>query len=196
MKLFKISIISIISILIFQSQLYGINLSCDFEQRLNDRELNGVTCSQKFKPICQIKSEDRHHSWISEVIIKKKDVVIMKEQSDYSRSISNNKRRKELRSEDEERGLKVESVIHQKGEWIIKTLDERYKQDRYIFVISNKIEFNSSSYTLLFDNMTKQSTLTEYNSNYRESLDGTHTKSLSNPVNYTVSYFGECEELD
>ena len=72
MKLFKISVISIISILIFQSQLYGINLRCDFKQRLNDRELNGVKCSVNYSPpLCVIESNDKLHKVIQEVKLKK-----------------------------------------------------------------------------------------------------------------------------
>ena len=73
MKLFKISFISIISILIFQSQLYGINLRCDFKQRLNDTEFSGVKCNDdKSSPICYTVSDERSgelKEWISSVSI-------------------------------------------------------------------------------------------------------------------------------
>lgn len=82
MKFFKISFISIISILIFQSQLYGINLRCDFQQRLygiNDKEYNGVSCGWMGSKsdcekhgcnICNVRDDGELFDWISEVIIK------------------------------------------------------------------------------------------------------------------------------
>ena len=77
MKLFKILFISIISILIFQSQLYGINLRCDFQQRLfgiNEKEYNGVTCGWMGSKsdcekhgcnICEVRDNGELHQWIS-----------------------------------------------------------------------------------------------------------------------------------
>ena len=81
MKLFKISFISIISILIFQSQLYGINLRCDFKQRLNDTEFNGVKCNDdKSSPICYTVSDEESgelKEWISSVSIRNKKVFLI-----------------------------------------------------------------------------------------------------------------------
>ena len=96
MKLFKILFISIISIFIFHSQLYGINLRCDFKQILfkseSYKEFNGVRCGWgSRKLICDVKKSGEFHEWISEVIIKNKDVVIMNELSDFERDRLTNK---------------------------------------------------------------------------------------------------------
>ena len=53
MELFKILIISIISIFIFQSQIYGINLSCDFNKRINTKYFNEITCSEDLDELHQ-----------------------------------------------------------------------------------------------------------------------------------------------
>ena len=183
MKLFKISVISIISILIFQSQLYGINLRCDFKQRLNDRELNGVKCSVNYSPpLCVIESNDKFKKWVSEVIINNKDVVVMKEPSNYVRGSKTNQEIRKLRKSDKERGLIVESVVHHIN-------DGDYKSDRSIFVIKDSGEiYNSFLYTLFFDNISKQSILTQC-----VSLTPSGT---NRHKNWTNSYYGECEVLD
>jgi len=195
MKLFKISFISVISIFIFQSQLYGINLSCDFKQILNDKnELNGITCrdndhSKKHGHNCRVKSEDDYHQWISEVIIKNKDVVIMDEQSNYQRGKTNNKQKREYRERSKERGLIVESVVHHKNEW---SGDD--KIDRYIFVIKDcevcpggpSKTYNYLLYTLFFNNISKQSILTQYNSIIMS----------GDTSDWSETHFGECEVLD
>ena len=98
MKLFKILSISIISILIFQSQLYGINLSCDFKRKVNKTDFNGIHCNSETEGICGEGNSGEYDEWISEVIIKNKDVEI------FTR-----KRKKELR----DRILKVDSEVHQ-----------------------------------------------------------------------------------
>ena len=104
MKLFKIIFFSIISILIFQSQIYGINLSCDFKKRLfeiNKNLENVVICGWGTgESICKVKDSRQEDGWldklwISEVIIKNKDVVIMNELSNYDRgSLTNKEKRK------------------------------------------------------------------------------------------------------
>ena len=106
MKLFKFSFISIISILIFHSQLYGINLSCDFKQRINERELNGVKCGLVFNPICEIKKSDELQGWISEVIIMDEDVVVVTEPPDFlkPKSTQNN-------SEDIKKGVRLSQKL-------------------------------------------------------------------------------------
>ncbi len=208
MKLFKISFISIISILIFHSQLYGINLSCDFKQRINERELNGVKCENvksdyKVKgktyhdPICEIiKNGGRNHpfhTWISEVIIKDKDVVIMTERSNLHKGNLTNKEIRKFRKSDEERGLVVKSEVHHYYEYFDEFFNEKKKNDRYIFVIKDSGENNliykdMKLYTLFFDNISKQSVLTDYHSDFGVE-DG-------QPQNHTTSYFGKCEVLD
>ena len=106
MKLFKFSFISIISILIFHSQLYGINLSCDFKQRINERELNGVKCGLVFNPICEIKKSDELQGWISEVIIMAEDIEVVTEPPDFlkPKSSQNN-------SEDIKKGVRLSQKL-------------------------------------------------------------------------------------
>ena len=82
MKLFKISFISIISILIFQSQLYGINLRCDFKRKLEVSnfdnldviKFNGISCGSSIINLCTdiTQSSNVDFRWISKVIIKNK----------------------------------------------------------------------------------------------------------------------------
>ena len=106
MKLFKISFSSIISTLIFQSQLYGINLSCDFKQRINENELNGVKCGLVFNPICEIKKSDELQGWISEVIIMAEDIEVVTEPPDFlkPKSTQNN-------SEDIKKGVRLSQKL-------------------------------------------------------------------------------------
>jgi len=200
MKLFKISFISIISIFFFHSQLYGINLRCDFKQILfkneSYKEFNGVRCGWgSRKLICDVKKSGEFHEWISEVIIKNKDVVIMNELSDFERDRLTNKEKRKRREEDKERILKVESEVHQ------KTLDfdgNRKLTDRYIFVINETkenvvtkknnettvtISMIRGFYTLYFDNLSKKSILTDY----------WNVRNSDKVRNWTKSYYGECE---
>ena len=185
MKLFKISFISFISIFIFQSQLYGINLRCDFQQRLfgiNEKEYNGVTCgwmgSKSYCEkhgcnICKVEDDGELHQWISEVIIKNKDVEIVRELSDYEIE-------HKLGGSLKERKFLVESEVHQKFEFDGRRIDE---DDRYLFVIQ---ESESTShpmnhrrfYTLFFDNKLGESILTYY---------------LTYESLFTTSYYGECK---
>ena len=155
----------ILSILFFHSQLYGINLSCDFEQILEVKDedtkkkiysQNGVFCSDRSNPICVVKSDDKYRSWISEVKIKNKGVLIINEQSNYEKGITTKIKKKLLRIEDRERGLMVESIVHQKN--------DRFGEDRYIFVIKDMLGMDYLFYTLFFDNLSKKSILTKYNS--------------------------------
>ena len=81
MKLFKILSISIISIFFFHSQIYGINLNCYFKLKLNNKEFNGIPCNVRNTPsVCKKKFGEQYEyeDWFSEVIIRDKDVVIMK----------------------------------------------------------------------------------------------------------------------
>ena len=196
MKSFKISFISIISILIFQSQIYGINLSCDFKRKVNKTDFNGIHCSSGTEEICTEGNSGKLNEWISEVIIKNKDVEIVTELTDYEREILTNKKIRKRMKELGDRILKVDSEVHQKtghGESLFI--------DRYIFVINETKEKvltkgNDGSvttsistilgfYTLYFDNLTKESILTDY-------------WNVQNPDkirNWTKSYFGECEEI-
>ena len=195
MKIFKISIISIISILIFQSQLYGINLRCDFKRKLNTIDFNGIYCKSYVEGICTQGNSEKYRGWISEVIIKNKDVEIVTELSDRERNNLTNKQKIKRMEELGDRILKVESEVHQKTGFDGKELII----DRYIFVINEtkekvvtKGKDGSTSisisqiwgfYTLYFDNLTKESILTDY-------------WNVHNPDkvrNYTQSYFGECE---
>ena len=91
MKLFKISFISIISIFIFQSQIYGINLSCDFKRKVNTTDFNGIHCSSGTEGICGEGNSGENYEWISEVIIKNKDVEIVTELTDWERDNLKNK---------------------------------------------------------------------------------------------------------
>lgn len=199
MKIFKISIISIISILIFQSQLYGINLRCDFKRKLNTIDFNGIYCKSYVEGICTQGNSEKYRGWISEVIIKNKDVEIVTELSDGDRNNLTNKQKRIMRKELGDRIIKLESEVHQKtgfdGEELII--------DRYIFTINETkekvvtkgndgsiISINISHiwglYTLYFDNLTKESILTDY-------------YNVHNPDkvrNFTRSYYGECEVLD
>lgn len=201
MKLFKIIFISIISIFIFQSQLYGINLRCDFKQKLyelNDKEFNGVECGWGVgKSICKVR-DSGERKWISEVIIKNKDVVIIYELDDYQRGSYTNQEKRDWREREKERVFKVENVVHHHK----KHNDEVDLYDRYIFVINEttgelvsklmgKEEGDDSSiytfglYTLFFDNLSKKSILTKYIS----FLSPMNNKT----VNWTTSYYGECK---
>ena len=195
MKLFKISFISIISILIFQSQLYGINLSCDFKRKLNTIDFNGIYCKSYVEGICTQGNSEKYSGWVSEVIIKDKDVEIVTELSDGDRNNLTNKQKRKRMEELGDRIIKLESEVHQKtgfdGEELII--------DRYIFTINEtkekvvtKGKDGSTSislshiwgfYTLYFDNLTKESILTDY-------------WNVHNPDkvrNYTRSYYGKCE---
>ena len=199
MKLFKIFFISIISILIFHSQIYGINLRCDFKQKLyelNDKEFNGVGCGWGVgKSICKVQ-DSGERKWISEVIIKNKDVEIVIELSDYDRGSKTNQQKRILMEIDKERVFKVENVVHHHK----KHNDEVDFIDRYIFVINETVGEKISKligkeegddsfiykvglYTLFFDNLSKKSILTEYGSYLI--MDGRY--------NWTTSYYGECE---
>ena len=123
MKLFKILIISIISIFIFQSQLYGINLRCDFKHILYGNDMNGVNCGWMGPYVCRVKnSQDgggEFHEWISEVIIKNKDVEIVTELTDWERDNLKNKTKRKRMEELNDRILKLESEVHQKSDFQI-----------------------------------------------------------------------------
>ena len=192
MKFLKISFISIISILIFQSQIYGINLRCDFKQILYGNDMNGVNCGWMGPYVCEVKnSQDERgesHSWISEVIIKNKDVVIINELSNYDRGSLTNKEKREKKKY-KERVLIVESVVHHK----IGLEGTKDEIDRYIFVINETVETYREReyvdldyrqlYTLFFDNLSKKSILTKYKSYFVQ----------QNRSNWTTSHYGECE---
>ena len=183
MKIFKISIISIISILIFQSQLYGINLRCNFERKVNETDFNGINCGEKkkYRNFCDDQEgNSRTHRWISEVIIKDKDVEIVRELSDYDIDTQSNKVKREIRESYKERKFLVESEVHQKFDSFKGRVE---KFDRYIFVIQDS-ESKSipgsrrSIYTLFFDKYLEESILTYY---------------LSHESLFTTSYYGECK---
>ena len=175
MKLFKISFSSIISTLIFQSQLYGINLSCYFKQRINERELNGVKCSLVFNPICEIKKSDELQGWISEVIIMAEDIEVVTEPPDFLKPKST---QKQLRRYQERSKIKskVENILHH----TLEQEELNIKKDSYIIMFQS--EYNP--YSLYFDNISKSSILIEYGSLNKEGLP---------PINTTESFFGECE---
>jgi hypothetical protein len=181
MKLFKISFISIISILIFQSQLYGINLRCEFKEKVNETEFNGFKCNYGKSPICNTEESGRYNYWISKIVISDKDVIIFNEPTDV---VKNNFTKEEIKSFNEKFGkdiLKVESIFHQpKPSWM--TTQEL---DRYIFVLRDGILL----YSLLFDNISKKSILTSYNSLHMEG------SKLTNITNSDL-HFGECEVID
>ena len=132
MKLFKILFISIISIFIFQSQIYGINLRCDFKKRLfdiNKNQDNRVTCGwlwgksyceKKGCNICEVRDSRQEDSvldgyWISEVVIKDEDVVIRYELSDFDRSRYTNKEKRDWREKQNRRVFKLENVVPSKN---------------------------------------------------------------------------------
>ena len=183
MKLFKISFISIISILIFQSQLYGINmLRCDFKHRVNDYEFNGVDCSGIFKTskptLCSPQESDTF--WVSGVTILHNQGLLELEPPDYIRSEQNEKKYKEFKKFYDS-GLKVESIFHQPNFG-----EKGMERDRYIFVLTT----GYTLYSLFFDNISKKSILTEYNSlNKVGSKMDTHST-------WSKSYFGECEVIN
>ena len=169
MKLFKISFISIISILIFQSQLYGINLSCDFKHRVNDSEFNGVDCSDSYIPICGI-DKFGIGDWTSEVIIRDKDIVILSEVSTHRRDKMTNKEIRKWKKDTKEE-LKVESIVHEKH--------KEFKTDMYVIVFKREMGLTS----LFFDNNTKKSIIIS-------------VYELGEKLIFSRSYFGECEILD
>ena len=149
MKLFKISFSSIISTLIFQSQLYGINLSCYFKQRINERELNGVKCGLVFNPICEIKKSDELQGWISEVIIMDEDVVVVTEPPDFLKPKST---QKQLRRYQERSKIKskVENILHhtfEKKSWTLKKIvillcfRVNIIHTHYILIIFPKVQY-------------------------------------------------------
>ena len=121
MKFFKILFISIISIFIFQSQIYGINLRCDFKKRLigiNENKENVVSCGWgEGRSVCKIKDsreedEQLDYNWISEVTIKNKDVVIRYEMNDYDNSRKTNQQKRDWRERENRRVFKVDDVVH------------------------------------------------------------------------------------
>ena len=176
MKLFKILFISIISILIFQSQLYGINLRCYFKRKVNKTDFNVINCGEekKYRNFCNdLEGKSRVKRWISEVIIKDKDVEIVRELSDYEIEHKIGESFKEGK-------FLVESEVHQKYEFDGRRID---KWDRYFFVIQESEStshpmYHRPFYTLFFDNKFGESILTYYRSH--ESL-------------FTTSYYGECK---
>ena len=180
MKLFKISFISIISILIFQSQLYGINLTCYFKQIIKGNEYNGVLCGVELPnmepstPICVIEGIDVN-DWISEVVIRDKDVVITWELGKYGKegkSPYQILKRKESMKENH----KVHSMLNH-----VRPLPSGInKETDYLFVFDDSRRL----YSLFFDNYSKKTILNQYSSyNHKNST-------------YSVSHFGECEVLD
>ena len=188
MKLFKILSISIISIFFFHSQIYGINLRCDFNQILEVEDVNskmkkefvnGVGCSRFYGELCRVNSEDNFHRWISEVIIKNKDVVIINEQSNYTRSKTNNEEKRKFRRREKERKLIVESVVH-------NTSSGFSVKNNYFFVIRDvSLSGIISFYTLMFNNLSGESILIEYTSTlYKEKY-----------MDWTNSHFGKCRKM-
>ena len=175
MKLFKIIFFSIISILIFQSQIYGINLTCDFKQRLNDRELNVVKCGVINNPICNIKESDELQGWVSEVIILDGDVVVINEPPDFLKPKSTQKQLRRWK-ESSKINSKVESILHHTFE------NEKLgvKKDSYIILFQSV----SNPFSLSFDTISKNSILIKYVSLNKEGLP---------PIVYTESQFGESE---
>jgi len=159
--------------------------------------MNGVNCGWGGQYVCRVKnSQDgggEFHKWISEVIIKNKDVVIMNELSNYDRgSLTNKEKRKKKKSK--ERVLIVESVVHHKEEDRLEKNFENENElvDRYIFVINETVETYRERklvfldyrqlYTLFFDNLSKKSILTKYISYTNQGRS-----------NWSTSYFGKCE---
>ena len=181
MKLFKISFISFISILIFQSQLYGINLRCDFKQRLNDTEFNGVKCNDdKSSPICYTVSDERSgelKEWISSVSIRNKKVFLINEPTDYFLSISSDKVI-EMKRDHNMYSLEVESMVHHNTD-----TGRGNKKDSYIFVFENQYNL----YSLYFENFTKKTTLIHYKFRHKEP-EGNKDHQSSSEL-----HFGECE---
>jgi|TARA_B110000914_G_C15305684_1_gene373185 hypothetical protein len=171
MKLFKISIISIISIFIFQSQLYGINLRCDFKKIIKVNEYNGVLCGDELPnmepstPICVIGGIDGN-DWISKVVIRDKDVVITWSLGKFQIEGKSTLQIMEM-IEFMKENHKVHSMLN-------------HKKTDYLFVFNDSIRL----YSLFFDNYSKKTILNQYSSyNHKNST-------------YSVSHFGECEVLD
>lgn len=203
MKLFKILIISIISIFIFQSQIYGINLRCDFKKRLigiNENKENVVSCGWgEGRSVCKIKDsreedEQLDYNWISEVTIKNKDVVIRYEMNDYDSSRKTNQQKRDWRERENRRVFKVDDVVHHHTITRVNTEHERVYTDRYMIVINEThVDYEGKPgylgkfylYTLFFDNLSKNSILTHYYSEH-------FTNGVSN---WTTSYYGECEKI-
>jgi len=186
MKLFKISFISFISILILQSQLYGINLSCDFKQKLNDKESNGVKCQDVNRPsICYIVSDKRGmelKGWVSRVKIMNNKVSLINELSDSKLSTWSKRNIKfERKMEMEKSPMWVESMVHYNS-----NTEGGNKKDSYIFVFGNKYNL----YSLYFENFTKKTTLIHYEFRNKEYEGNDDHRSWS------VTHFGKCEVLD
>jgi len=149
------------------------------------------------KSICKVKDSRQEdgwldHVWISEVIIKNKDVVIRYEMNDYDRSTKTNKEKRFWREKQNRRVFKVDNVVHHN---VYQDSGEFKYTDRYVVVINEtdmsydgkRLGFlgKKGLYTLFFDNLSNKSILTEYISVYYEP-DEKHT-------NWTFSYYGECE---
>jgi len=182
MKLFKISFISIISILIFQSQLYGINLNCYFKLKLNNKEFNGINCDVDNTPsVCkkQFGEEYEYQDWFSEVIIRDKDVVIIKEPMEFNRSSWTNKKIRSWKKENKKIS-KVGSIFHH----TYKSKYTKLIQDSYIIVFDSE----SDLFSLYFDNISKKSTLV-----VNHSLNKEINEHLDSHTIFSKTYFGECE---
>ena len=89
----------LLSILIFQSQLYGINLTCYFKQKINDKLNNPVICSNYDSSVCEVERQNPNFGWYSELRIMDTNVVLFEEPSDSIRSTLTNKKLKEINGE-------------------------------------------------------------------------------------------------
>ena len=164
MKLFKISFISFISILIFQSQLYGINLSCDFKKRINTRYFNQILCGDNPNvwgggvfDICELEESEEYFDWTYKIIIQDKDVLMKFKRSDYHLKTYPDSPKEEIYD------LKVEYVDNHIDDkpFVYDNTSINGTENSYLFYL--KSSYNSK-YTLYFDSLSKKSILTSYHS--------------------------------
>ena len=192
MKLFKIIFLSIISIFIFQSQLYGINLSCDFKKRINTRYFNYIVCTEdldelttqgkNFK-VCYSPEDEMLSGWIYKLLIEGKSGVILNKWSDHFIKFITDTEGSPPKSRGP--GNIIIKVIHEVND-IFKS-DGIQNKNSYLVTLENDL---FGIYTLYFDSLSKKSILTNYQS--MKSIKPNSDKRLT----WTTTLWGKCEKIE
>ena len=191
MKLFKISFISFISILIFQSQLYGINLSCDFKKRINTKYFNEIICSEdldelhqgKIFEVCNSPEDEMLSGWIYKLLIEGKSGVILRKWSDQFIKYITDTEGSPPKSMGP--GNIIIKVIHEVND-IFKS-DGIQNKNSYLVTLGNDL---FGIYTLYFDSLSKKSILTNYQS--MKSIKPNSDERLT----WTTTSWGKCEIIE